>query len=317
MAGLISVKLGRVSQEAKGIKSFSLVSADGEELPGFTPGAHIDVHLSEEIVRQYSIYNSPAETDCYRIAVQREDQGRGGSKAMHDLVKPGEILEISTPRNHFPLSDDANHYILLAGGIGITPILAMARQLAASNASFEMHYCTRNPELAAFKDILGGAGLKEHVVFHFDDGPAEQLLDLNALLATHSDGTEVYMCGPTGFMNAVKKASEHWPAEAINMEFFAKDPSHDTSKNTSFKIELAKTQKTLDVPADKSILEVLAEHGIFMPSVCKQGVCGTCVAKLIDGEPDHRDTVLKEKQRNKMILTCCSRSKSDTLVLNL
>lgn len=315
----LKVKVDKVETAALDIKAFSLVSLDGSALPSFTPGAHIDVHIDNDRIRQYSLYNGPRELDRYNIGVQREENGRGGSKAMHEQVKAGDILTISEPRNHFPLSGSASYYILLAGGIGITPILAMARQLAAAGAEFEMHYCTRSEERAAFADILSSAELKGRVSLHFDDGPKDQLLDLKALLAVQPEGGELYMCGPGGFMNAVKEASAHWSAGSVNMEYFAADPEMDNAEKGSFAVKLAKSGDTYSIPEDKTILQVLTENGVHVQKSCSQGICGTCATGVIEGTPDHRDMVLSDKQKssNKFITVCCSRSKSDLLVLDL
>lgn len=199
----LNVRVVRKAAEAVDIATFELVAADGSALPPFSAGAHIDVHLPNGLVRQYSLCNDPAETHRYLIGVLRDPASRGGSQAMHDQVRDGDLLRISAPKNHFPLAHEARRSLLLAGGIGITPILCMAERLALTGAEFTLHYCARTPERTAFRERIRRSAYAPRVHFHFDDGAPAQKLDLDATLARPEDGVHLYVCGPKGFIDAV------------------------------------------------------------------------------------------------------------------
>lgn len=315
----LSVCVQKRTDEAEGICSFDLVAEDGTALPAFTAGAHIDVHVSPGLVRQYSLCNDPAERNRYKIAVLREPQSRGGSTGMHAQVHEGQRLTIGTPRNHFALVP-ARHSLLLAGGIGITPILAMARTLHAQGDSFEMHYCGRSAARMAFRGELAAAPFAQAVHVHTDDGAAGQRLDTRQLLARPEPGTHLYVCGPAGFMDHVLATARDcgWPEERLHREYFAAAPV-DTSGDGAFEVQLSRTGTRCEVPAGKTVLEVLLAQGVDMPFSCESGVCGTCLTSVLDGTPDHRDSYLTEAERaaGTQFLPCCSRSKSPVLVLDL
>ena len=313
----IQVKVLRRHPAAEGICSYELARADGGPLPAFSAGSHIDVHLPAGLVRQYSLCNDDRETHRYRIAVLRDPASRGGSIALHDQVREGDTLTISAPRNHFALVA-APHSLLLAGGIGITPLLCMAQRLAHAGQSFSLHYCTRSLARTAFRDEVTALGDRAHL--HLDDGAASQKLDLSAVLAGVPAGTHLYVCGPGGFidfvMNTAKAAG--WPAERLHLEYFGAGPQ-DTSGDRAFEVRLASTGKTYTVPADKTVVAALQAHGVDVLVSCEQGVCGTCLTRVLKGECDHRDMYLTdaEKAANDQFLPCCSRAKSDLLVLDL
>lgn len=315
----LTVKVDKINQEAEDIRSFELVDPEGRLLPMFTAGSHIDVELPNGLMRQYSISNDPRDVDRYVIAVLREVEGRGGSASMHDDVKEGDTLTITAPRNNFPIHENATHHILLAGGIGVTPLLAMARDLAGRDLSFELHYCTRSPEKTAFKDAIGSDDLKSSVTVHHDGGNPADGLDIAGMLKEVRQGANVYYCGPTGFMHACEQATEHWPMGTVHREFFNVDPDVEFGDDTAFKVIIASTGQELDVPADKSIVDVLRANGIEVETMCEEGICGTCATVLLEGDPDHRDFVLddEEKERGEFIMVCCSRAKSPTLKLDL
>lgn len=317
---LIEVRVARKIVEADGIASFELVRPDGAALPAFEPGAHLDVHVPGGLVRQYSLCNPANETHRYQIAVLRDPVSRGGSEAMHDQLNDGDSITISAPRNHFPLHTDVPHTLLMGGGIGITPMLCMAEHLARAGGSFELHYCTRSPSRTAFHDVLRNGPFADKVHFHFDDGAAEQKLDIAAKLASCSPVTHLYVCGPKGFMDAVLgKARElGWPESRIHFEYFGAEVVHKADDG-SFEVELASSGKVVTVGAEESIAAALAAAGVEVPLSCEQGVCGTCLTRVISGTPDHRDMYLTpaEQEQNDQILVCCSRSKSARLVLDL
>lgn len=315
----IEVKVANRTCEADGICSYELVRTDGQALPPFEAGAHIDVHLAGNLVRQYSLCNAPGETHRYLIGVLRDTDSRGGSQAMHDHVDLGSVLQISAPKNHFPLVE-AKRTLLLAGGIGVTPILAMAETLAARGAAFEMHYCARSPEKAAFKERLAGCGFAAQVQFHYDSGDAAQKLDLPALLARPDADTHVYVCGPQGFIDYVlgTAKAQGWPAAQLHVEYFSA-AAVDTTGDQAFDVKLASSGKVVTIPAGKTVIKVLEEQGVVIPYSCEEGVCGTCLTRVLEGVPDHRDMYLTEEEQaaNDQFTPCCSRSKTPVLVLDL
>ncbi|MBC6440457.1 MAG: oxidoreductase [Rhodospirillales bacterium] len=315
----LSLKVNKIVQQAEDIRSYELVDPDGKLLPMFTAGAHLDIELGNGLARQYSISSDPRDVDRYVVAVLREPGSRGGSVYMHDNVNEGDVLTIHPPRNNFPLDERAKHHILLAGGIGVTPMMAMARDLASREASFELHYCTRSPAKTAFKDEIAGSEFADRVHHHHDNGNPADGLDIIALLRDRQEGAHVYYCGPAGFMHACEAATSHWPSGTVHYEFFSVDESVDHGESDAFQIRINSTGEVLDVPADKSIVDVLRGHGIEVETMCEEGICGTCATVLIDGDPDHRDFVLddEEKARGEFIMVCCSRSKSPLLTLDL
>lgn len=316
----IQVRVARKEQVAEGICAFELVSADGNPLPAFSAGSHVDVHLPNGLTRQYSLCNDSSESHRYVLGVLNDPSGRGGSKAMHDVVGEGATLEISAPKNHFPLAYGASKSLLLAGGIGITPILCMAERLANLQEPFDMHYCTRSRERTAFYDRIRSAAFADQVAFHHDDGGAEQKLDLNRLLAQPEAGMHLYVCGPKGFMDAVLNTARAagWPEAQLHYEFFAGDAS-PRADDGSFQVKLASSGKVVTVEKDCSVVQALARIGVEVQTSCEQGVCGTCLTRVLEGEPDHRDMYLTtdEQSANDQFLPCCSRSRSPMLVLDL
>ncbi|OYD55130.1 oxidoreductase [Thauera propionica] len=316
----LTVRVVRKTAEATDIATFELVDAQGDALPPFSAGAHIDVHLPNGLVRQYSLCNDSAETHRYLIGVLRDPASRGGSLAMHDLVNEGDILQISAPKNHFPLAHEARRSLLLAGGIGITPILCMAERLAISGAEFDLHYCTRSPARTAFRNRIRGSAFTSRVHFHFDDGDAAQKLDIAATLDKVEDGTHLYVCGPKGFMNAVLDTARAagWPEAQLHYEFFAADVGPSDS-DESFEVKLASSGRVIKVEKDKTIITALAAAGVEIPFSCEQGVCGTCLTRVLEGVPDHKDNYLtpEEQAANDQLLPCCSRARSPMLVLDL
>lgn len=300
----------------EGVAGFELRPVKGI-LPTFQPGAHIDVHLPNGAVRQYSIANGPGETDSYVIGVKLEPDSKGGSSCLHETVREGDVLAISEPRNNFPLRRDAVKTLLIAGGIGITPLLAMAQALQNQNLAYELHYFTRSPAHMALADRLGrlGDALKPHPGLDAEEtGTA-----LRALLAGYRPAMHVYLCGPGPMLEAARAiaAEQGWPETAVHFEYFKNTNEIDDS--SSFEVALARSCLTLQVPAGKTILEVMRENGVDVPSSCEQGACGTCVATVIEGEPDHQDVYLSQGERaaGTKIMTCVSRAKSARLVLDI
>jgi vanillate O-demethylase ferredoxin subunit len=318
---MLEVRVARKTLEAEGIASFELVGVQGGELPAFTAGAHLDVHLPGGLVRQYSLCNPPGERHRYRIAVQREPQSRGGSAAMHALAE-GHTLQVSEPRNHFPLAEGEAPALLVAGGIGITPLLCMAQWLASRNAPFTLHYCGRTRTRLAFTDLLCALPLAAHTRLHLDDGPEDQRFDAQAVLAACSADTHLYVCGPPGFMDHVLDTARRggWSDARLHREYFSAPATPaPTAADGSFELLLQRSERVIRVAADQTALQALQDAGIDIPSSCEQGICGTCLTPVLDGEPDHRDLYLTDEEhaRNDCFTPCCSRARSARLVVDL
>jgi len=318
-APLLQVRVASRVSEAEDIAGLTLVSADGAALPSFTAGAHIDVHIRDGLVRQYSLCNAPGETHRYQIGVLRDPQSRGGSQAVHDSLHVGDLLHISAPKNHFALIP-AKRTLLLAGGIGVTPLLSMAEELAASGADFALHYCARNPQRMAFRQRIADSVFAAQVCYHYDSGADAQRLNLPQLLATPDAHTHLYICGPGGFIEHVMQIASQcgWPAAQLHLEYFANVPL-TSGGDHAFDVKLASSGQVFSIPAGISVIKVLAENGIDIPVACEQGVCGTCLTRILDGQADHRDVYLTDDERaaNDQFTPCCSRAKSALLVLDL
>lgn len=314
------VRVNRKALEAQDIVSFELVAVDGQALPAFSAGSHIDVHLRNGLTRQYSLCNGPQESHRYLIAVLKDGSSRGGSRAMHESVNENDVLRISPPKNHFGLSREAAYHLLLAGGIGVTPILCMAEHLATVGSAFEMHYCTRAGTRTAFFERIRASPFAPRVGFHFDDGEPAQKLDIHALVASPRPGTHLYVCGPKGFMDSVLGAARAaaWPEARLHYEYFAAEAA-DGSDDREFRVKLASSGRVIVVPKDKTVFQALSGAGVQVPTSCEQGVCGTCLTRVLEGIPDHRDVYLMpdERSRNDQFTPCCSRARTDMLVLDL
>lgn len=317
----LKLRVEKIKQLTADIKMFELLAEDGGDLPAFEAGAHIDIITGNGHRRSYSLANDPSERQRYEIAVLHEPQGRGGSSWMHDNLAPGDVVEAMVPKNNFPLGDDANRHIMIAGGIGITPLLSMGRHLKGLQKPAILHYCTRDPETTAYdnevRDVFG-----DQAVFHHDGGDPQHGINLTEVLATPALGDHLYVCGPSGLLDAVLKAASHWPEDAVFFERFAAAPQDQglQSDETAFKVILSRQGKTLNVPPGKSILDVIIEAGIEVESGCQSGVCGSCKTVLLGGKADHKDSFLDddEKSQHNAIMICSSRAqKGETLILDL
>ena len=319
-AAELDVRVARKNTEAQDICTFELVRADGQALPAFSAGSHIDVHLPNGVTRQYSLCNDPRESHRYLIGVLRDAASRGGSRAMHDDIVEGSTLRISAPKNHFALAHGAARSVLLAGGIGITPILCMAERLALTGAPFDLHYCTRSRERTAFAERIEAAAFAAQAHFHFDDGDAAQKLQLAQVVGTVQPGVHLYVCGPKGFMDAVLGAARAagWPEDQLHYEFFSAEIVKSDADG-EFEVKLASSGRVIKVGKDQTVVQALAEAGVEVATSCEQGVCGTCLTRVLEGRPDHKDMYLtpEEQAANDQFTPCCSRSCSPVLVLDL
>ncbi len=314
----MTVQVQAKRQEADGVAGFTLVDPHGRALPTFTAGSHIDVQPEPGVLRQYSLCNQPGSTDSYQIAVLREPQSRGGSQAMHEAVDEGDLIQISAPRNHFELAPDAKRSLLLAGGIGITPILAMARQLHRDGAEFELHYSARSQAAMAFHDWLTSGPLSAQVQCYFDDQGSR--LPIDQLVAQPHDGTHLYVCGPGGYIDFVmdRFRTAGWPEAQLHTEFFTA-ADIDTSNDGSFELVLARSGESYRIPADQTVAEVLLDNDVDLLTSCEQGICGTCITRVLEGIPEHRDRYMTEAEHaaNDCFTPCCSRAKTERLVIDL
>ncbi len=316
---MIEVVVASRNTEALDICTYELASVDGSPLPAFSAGAHIDVHLPDGLVRQYSLCNHPQERHRYVIGVLKDPASRGGSRGLHEQVHEGARLSISEPRNLFPLVHDARRSLLFAGGIGITPILCMAERLAHSGADFELHYCARSSERAAFVERLKASPFAEQVFLHFDEQP-DTALDIAHVLAAPADDVHLYVCGPGGFMQHVldNARAQGWQEACLHREYFTAAPV-DKRLDGCFSVKLSSSGQVFEVPADKSVVQVLESHGIEIAVSCEQGICGTCLTRVLEGVPEHRDLFLTEQEQalNDQFTPCCSRAKTALLVLDI
>ena len=315
----MQVRIKRISFEAESINSFELVAPAGGDLVAFTAGSHIDLYLSNGMIRSYSLVNDPSERSRYVIAVNKDAASRGGSRFVHETLRAGDLITISHPRNNFVLQENTTHSILIAGGIGITPLLSMIRRLKALGRSWELFYAARTRVAAAFLDELSGLrrDVQEELHLNFDQEPTGSMLDLAAIVRNAPGDAHLYCCGPVPMLEAFEAATRDRPAEQVHVEYFK--AREKPAAEGGFEVKLARSNRTIKVEAGKTILNALLDAGIAVNYACTEGVCGTCETRVIEGIPDHRDLFLgkAEQAANKTIMICCSGSKSDALVLDL
>jgi ferredoxin-NADP reductase len=320
----LQLRVRQITNEAEGINTFELVDPSGRELPEFSAGSHIDIHIPGNFLRQYSLCNNPQERHRYIVGVLNDPNSTGGSRSMHENVRSGDLVTVSYPRNNFPVRDEAKHHLLLAGGIGVTPMMAMIERLQTMCADFTMHYCTKSEEQTAFRGRLADLEREGRIVNHYDGGDPSKGLDIPELLKEHPEGTHLYYCGPTGFMLATKEGSAHWPSETVHFEYFAPVAMEKSTAGESvqlgdaeFQVTISSSGATYNIPADKSIVDVLRENGIDIDTSCEAGTCGTCKTHYLEGEPDHNDFVLTDAEQKEWVMVCCARSNSEKIVLDL
>lgn len=305
---------------AQGVRSFALrPTSDSPAFTEASAGSHVDLFLARDLVRSYSLYRPTDKGGLYRIAVALEPQGRGGSSHIFANVKLGDEIEISAPKNHFPLAEDASNTVMVAGGIGVTPLMAMATRLATLGRAWTIHYSARTRQSAAFVEELkelahASAG---RVFFSFGDDPDRRRIDLQQIFSQAPQGTHFYCCGPKRMIEAFVAAGEQQPSEFVHVEHF--EGVTPTGSDQSFTVRLARSDKVLTVPAGSTILEIVEQAGIAVAHACKEGVCAACEVRVIQGIPDHRDLVLSKKERaqNQSMMICCSGSVSAELVIDL
>ena len=293
----------------------TLTSSTGEPLPDWAPGAHIDVFLPGDMIRQYSLCGA-LNSNHYQIAVQLEENGKGGSRYIHETLQNGTEITISEPRNHFPLTDGSSPCVFLAAGIGITPMIPMVEQCQAEQREFALYYAVGNHT----DNILSESYSQLSNVCIHDKAAKGIRLDIQAVLANAAADADIFICGPAGFINDVltRAKQQGINSERLHREFFSAEPI-DHSNDGSFEVEIASSGQVISVSKDESMLEALEDNGFFVPVSCEEGVCGTCVTPLLSGEADHKDVFLTDQEKAKMdrVAVCCSRAKSARLILDL
>ncbi len=299
---------------SEGVVSLTLVHPNGRRLPDWSPGAHIDLVLPNGLTRQYSLRGNRWDTSRYRVGVLREPAGRGGSAFVHDELRVGDRVGVGGPRNNFPLAP-SERYLFIAGGIGVTPILPMVHQADLLGADWTLLYGGRRRQSMAFLDELEGYGDRVQVVPEDEQG----LLDLPAWLADVREGVRIYCCGPAPLLSAVEHACAHWPGHSLRIERFTADEQTAPVRDEPFTVELARTGATVTVTRESTVLDAVRAAGVDVLSSCQQGTCGTCETDVLDGVPDHRDSILADDERRAgdCMFICVSRSCSDRLVLDL
>lgn len=317
MSDNIKVKIIARDDQGQGVMVITMAALDNQPLPPFEAGAHVDLYLGDGLLRQYSLCSSPHNHGTYRLGILKSPESRGGSARAHQ-INPGDIVEISAPRNLFPLDHTANHSLLISGGIGVTPMLAMADTLYRQGKSFEFIYCAKSRATAGFVDEILSGHWSDLARLHFSDENAKKRISLSEILSDAPYNTHLYVCGPEGFMQWVLGSAEEsgFSDQQLHKEFFNK--TVETSGN-SFTVHVANLNKEVMVLENQSITEALSDAGIKVKVSCQQGICGTCLANVLSGTPDHRDSYLTEdeKEDNDQIILCCSRSRSERLEIEV
>lgn len=316
----LALRVRALTHEAETVLGIELRPQDeGALLPAFEAGAHVDVHLPQGGVRSYSLCNAPGERHRWCLGVHRDPASRGGSRWLHEQLRPGDVLQVGLPRNRFALAEHAPAHVFVAGGIGITPVLAMLARTQALGTPWTLHYAARTRRHAAFLERLAqhaaSSGARLHL--HFDDEHGGRPLDIHAIVRSLPDDAHIYCCGPAPMLAAYAQATAHLQPARVHQEAFAAAAA--PAGATGYRVELARSGKSLQVPPGQALLDALIAAGADPLYSCRQGVCGTCAVGVLEGVPDHRDFVLtpEERQANDRILPCCSGALSERLVLDL
>ena len=309
------LRVSRAEAVAESIHLYELVAPEGARLAPFTAGAHVQVKSPGGLLRKYSLCNDPAEEHRYVIAVKRDPAGQGGSVDLVDRTRVGDLLEVSEPKNAFELQEKAPGFLFIAGGIGITPIMAMVRRCAGIGKPFRLVYCTRSPAHTAFRDELAAPPFAPLATVHHDEGDPARAFDFWPLLEKPTQ-QHIYCCGPRPMLEAVRDMTGHWPATSVHFESFVDAAAGAHSDDGPFTVVLARSGTRVSVPARVSILDAIRQAGHDAPSSCESGTCGTCRTRLISGEADHRDFVLLDEEHATQIMLCVSRARTAELVID-
>ena len=312
---LIEVRLTAIRYAARDTNIYEFQRPDGKPLPGYTAGSHVDLHLPNGLIRNYSLIVSRPEPATYTFGIKRDPASRGGSRYIHDELKVGRTVTISPPRNNFPLKEDAEATIILAGGIGITPIWCMVQRLEELGRPWRLHYCCRARADMAFLDPIEGMASAR---LHFDDENGGRFLDVAKIVGEAPTHAHLYCCGPADMMQAFESATASWPRAQVHVEYFT-PKAEPAARKGGFTVELARSGQEFFIPEGQSILEILLDHGIDVDYSCELGICGACEQRVISGAPEHHDAILTEEEQaeNKRVMICCAGCKSERLVLDL
>ncbi len=316
--GLIDARLTKIEDVARDTKLYTFQRVAGGPLPAYKPGAHIDLHLPNGLVRQFSLVVPSSNPDSYVVGVKRDAASRGGSRYIIDEMKVGAEIKISAPRNNFPLVENAEHVVLIAGGIGITPIWCMAQELAALERPWKLYYSCRSREDMAFLETLKTLD-PQSVHLHFDDEAEGKFLDLAAAIAAAPQGAHFYCCGPNPLLKAFEAAAASRPRGNVHIEYFTPKEEDTGSKLGGFWVELARSGEEYFIPEGKKVLEVLFDAGVDVDYSCELGICGACETRVISGTPIHHDSVLSEEEQatNEKVMICCCGCATERLVLDM
>ena len=317
-AHLIEVRLTDVETVARDTSVYTFRRPDGGRLPPYQPGAHIDIHLPNGLLRQFSLLNPDPDPQSYAVGIKRDAESRGGSRYIFDELKVGHTLKISAPRNNFPLVEEADQVVLFAGGIGITPIWCMAQQLAAQNRPWKLYYSCRSRADMAFLAALEKFA-PESIVLHFDDEAEGKFLDIAGAVAAAPQNAHFYCCGPNPMLKAFEAAAAARPRHQVHVEYFTPKEEAAAATLGGFWVELARSGEEYFIPEGRKILEVLFDAGVDVDYSCELGICGECVTRIISGVPEHHDSVLSEEEQasNEKVMICCAGCKTERLVLDM
>jgi len=315
-SGLIAARLTAIESVAKDTNLYTFKRVEGGPLPAYKPGAHIDLHLPIGLIRQFSLVVPNTDPESYVVGVKRDAESRGGSRYIIDEMRVGHEIKISAPRNNFPLDEKADHIILVAGGIGITPIWCMAQELIASARSWKLYYSCRTREEMAFFETLRNLD-PDRVHLHLDDEANGKFLDLTSIIAAAPESAHMYCCGPKPMLAAFEAAAASRPRGNVHVEYFT--AKAEAATTGGFWVELARSGEEYYIPEGKKILEVLFDAGVDVDYSCELGICGECVTRVISGIPEHRDSVLSEEEQaaNDKVMICCCGCKTERLVLDM
>jgi tetrachlorobenzoquinone reductase len=316
--GLIDARLSKIEDVARDTKIFTFQRVDGGKLPAYKPGAHIDLHLPNDMLRQFSLTLPASDPDSYTVGVKRDENSRGGSRYIIEQMKVGDQIKISAPRNNFPLVEGADHVVLVAGGIGITPIWCMAQELEAQGRSWKIHYACRSQADMAFLSDLKKLN-PERVHLHFDDESGGKVLDLAAAIAEAPANAHFYCCGPNPMLKAFEAAAASRPRANVHIEYFTAKEEASANELGGFWVELTRSGEEYFIPPGKKVLEVLFDAGVDVDYSCELGICGACETRVISGTPIHHDSVLSEEEQasNEKVMICCCGCATERLVLDM
>ena len=317
---LIEARLVKIEDVARDTKTYTFQRVDGGKLPAYKPGAHIDLHLPNGLMRQFSLVVPVSDPDSYTVGVKRDENSRGGSRYMIEQMKVGDQIKISAPRNNFPLVENAEHVVLFAGGIGVTPIWCMAQELEAQGRSWKIHYACRSQADMAFMNNLKKLDPNK-VHLHFDDEADGKVMDLAAAIAEAPANAHFYCCGPNPMLKAFETAAASRPRANVHIEYFTpKDDAAATGADIGgFWVELARSGEEYFIPPGKKVLEVLFDAGVDVDYSCELGICGACETRVISGTPIHHDSVMSEEEQasNEKVMICCCGCATERLVLDM